>query len=56
MMQETVSYPVVHKKHEKLGATGWQLAVQSQRCKLLPAMVASQGSDHREREYKYILP
>lgn len=52
-MQETVSYQVVHKKHEKLGATGWQPAVQSQRCKLLPTMVASQGLDHGEREIAY---
>ena len=29
-MQETVSYSVVYKMCEKLRATGWQLAVQSQ--------------------------
>ena len=44
-MQEMVSYSVVYKMCEKLRATGWQLAVQSQRCKLLSTMLVSQGSD-----------
>ena len=44
-MQETVSYSVVYKMCEKLRATGWQLAVQSQRHRLLSTMVVSQGSD-----------